>query len=138
MGQHISEERFAPMAAKFSAPDPQAEVAPSRSKTNGQIGPESFRCKELSTEVLEFCKRHGILPLLEKAVLLAARHFAPTGLSVYLSGDPDGSDEWIVVLSSVSGSVESVLRAYRGLKAEWLQQVNWERSALIRFLYDIN
>jgi hypothetical protein len=88
-------------------------------------------------EAMEFCKRQGIVSLVEKAVRLAAKHFTPNSQAVYLSNDPEGEAQWLVVRSDVSGTVEMALTAYGNLKTEWLQGVSWEQSSLIRFLYNI-
>jgi len=75
--------------------------------------------------------------LLEKAIQLAEKHFSPSSLSVYLSGDPDGDGQWVVIRSDVSGTVDTALSAYRNLKTEWLDSVGWQESSAVRFLYNI-
>lgn len=87
---------------------------------------------------MDFCKQNGITSLAAKAVDLAEKHFTPRNLSVYLSGDPDGDEQWLVVRSDISGAVDNALTAYGNLKTEWLKSVSGEQSSLVRFLYNIN
>jgi hypothetical protein len=88
-------------------------------------------------EATEYCKQHGMESLIAKAVQLAEKHFAPSSLLVYLSGDPDGDDVWLVVQSDVAGTVDQVLRTYDHLKTEWLGSVASEQSSTVRFLCNI-
>jgi hypothetical protein len=88
-------------------------------------------------EAIAFCQEHGIASLLERALELAQKHFTPNSLSVYLSGDPDGDGQWVVVRADLSGTVDMALSAYRNLKTEWLESVGWEQNSAIRFLYNI-
>jgi hypothetical protein len=90
-----------------------------------------------TTTALDFCRERALTPLLAKAIALAKKHFTPNDVSVYLSGDPDGDDQWLVVQSDVPGSVDTVLSAYRNLKTEWLGTVPSQEGSAIRFLYNI-
>jgi hypothetical protein len=88
-------------------------------------------------EVVEFCKQRSMQILLAKGIQLANKHLRPTSQVIYLSGDPDGDEEWLVIQSDVAGTVDQVLSTYDNLKTEWLRSVPDEQSSMVRFLCNI-
>lgn len=122
-------------------------MSPELESLDGGIIPQSIgatndipppRSEQLSAEVVDFCNRREALSVLESAVRMAKQYFRSTDVSVYLSGDPEGDDEWIVVSSRVSGTIETVLNSYADLKSEWLKKTPSSQIDLFRFLFDIH
>ena len=93
--------------------------------------------EDWTREAMDYCGQHGMQTLVANAIRLAKKHFKPTSLSVYLSGDPDSDEEWLVLCSDVSGSVATTLEGYWNLKTEWLASVSNDQASLVRFLYNI-
>ena len=92
---------------------------------------------EWTAEATAFCEERSIMPLAKKAIQLVQKHFFPNSVSIYLSGDPEGDGQWVVVRADVPGTVKSVLDAYGRLKDEWISEVPFEQGYSVRFLYNI-
>ena len=92
----------------------------------------------LPPDALRFCMQHGLMPGLREAVRLADVVWHPVGpMSIELEADPETTDEWLVVMVPVAGSVEDVVRREHEFTRQWIQAAPFEEREKIRVLFDV-
>jgi ribosomal protein L28 len=89
--------------------------------------------------ILNFCKTHGILKEVKRAVNLAEKCFQPFVVRLEEYIDPETDDKQVMIALSVRGkSREEVLAAYHSYTQQSINILPWPKSNLIGLSYDIS
>jgi hypothetical protein len=85
-------------------------------------------------EVQRFTEQQGIESYLTLALSLIDEHFPDAqGVKADYVEDPDSSDAWIALTTTVADSVSDVMDRYDHLTGEWIARAPWPERDRIAF-----
>src|SRR5215213_2737552 len=92
----------------------------------------------LTSAVVEYCTREGLMPELQTAIGLARKHFELSDVpTVQLEQDPELDSDYLVLELRIQGHTPEIVAAHKRFAREWATTVPWPKSERIRLTYDI-
>ena len=89
-------------------------------------------------EVLQFCRKHGLMKYLSDAIKLIENCFLSIQeFHIEVEKDPETEEEWLTLAVTIQGEVDKVLKDYNGYISLFVSKVPWPERDKIRLSYNI-
>ncbi len=93
---------------------------------------------DVNPDILDFCRRKGVLRHLRYAIRLIEECFpGARQLRLEVEQDPETDDEWLSLNFTVAGDITDVLDRYDEYTDRWVRAVPWPESDKICLCYHI-